>query len=435
MNASDRWVRFVVSLFSLAWSGSIAAADVTTFRVSVPSGTTGTVYLAGSFQGWNPGDAAYALTDAGANVWEITLFLPDGVPIEYKFTRGTWGTVEKSATGAEIANRQFTPSGAATLEHTVGSWADGQPSTITGDVRTRSFPAFLNGRTVRVYLPPAYDTSTATYPVLYMHDGQNLFDDATSFAGEWRVDEACEALIAAGEIEPMIVVGIDNSAARISEYTPWPASGFGGGGGDAYLRAIRDHLIPAINANYRTRTGAEHTSIAGSSLGGLISAYAAFEYADTFSRAAAVSPSYWWANQRLTQHVAQAGRPPGLIRLYQDMGTAESSSGVPNLRAMRDVLLGQGFVLGEDLDSVEFAGHTHSEFYWAQRFPSILRALFEAPPCPPDLNGDSVVDNGDIGAFVALFLTGDLAADFNADGLLDNGDIGAFVAAFLAGCD
>ena len=410
-----------------------AAADEITFRVSVPSETTGTVYIAGDFQGWNPGSPAHALTEVQPDVWEILLDLPGGTPIEYKFTRGDWGTVEKGPNGEELANRQYTPNGPATLNQTVARWADGQSGTITGDVTRRTFPQFLNGRGVWVYLPPGYHETTRSYPVLYMHDGQNLFDDATSFAGEWGVDETLESLIASGEVEPVIVVGIENSAARISEYTPWPSAGFGGGGGHAYLNAIKFDLLPAIAGAYRVEAGPEHTLIAGSSLGGLISAYAAYEFDDVFGRVGAVSPSYWWDNGHMITHAQQQGTPANIDRFYQDMGTSESGSAIPNLRAMRDVLLAQGFVLGDDLAHVEAAGHQHNEFYWSLRLPGMLRFLLD-PPCPADLNDDGVLDNGDIGAFVTLFLASDPAADFNADGILDNGDIGAFVAAFLAGC-
>ncbi|MFG0305301.1 MAG: alpha/beta hydrolase-fold protein [Phycisphaerales bacterium JB040] len=418
----------------LSMAATPAGAEEITFRVGVPSGTTGTVYIAGDFQGWNPGDPAYALAEIEPGVWQIQLDLPSATPIEFKFTRGDWGTVEKGPSGEELANRQYTPSGPATLDLTVARWADGQQSTITGDVTRVTFPQFLNGRGVWVYLPPGYHDTTRTYPVLYMHDGPNLFDDATSFAGEWGVDETLEALIAAGEVEPIIVVGIENSAARISEYTPWPSPGFGGGGGHAYLDAIKTDLLPAVSSAFRVKTGPEHTLIAGSSLGGLISAYAAYEFDDVFGRVGAVSPSYWWASGQMISHAQQRGAPANLDRFYQDMGTNESGSAIPNLRAMRDVLLGQGYVLGDDLAHVEAAGHQHNEFYWSIRLPGMLRFLL-APPCAVDLNGDGVQDNGDIGAFVTLFLASDPAADFNADGVLDNGDIGAFVAAFIAGCD
>jgi predicted alpha/beta superfamily hydrolase len=240
-----------------------------------------------------------------------------------------------------------------------------------------------------VYLPPGYAASTARYPVLYMHDGQNLFDTFTSYAGEWRVDETCELLIPAGEIEPVIVVGIENGPARITEYTPWPSAPYGGGGGDAYLTAIRDVLIPEVDRRYRTRAGRASRYLCGSSLGGLISAYAGYAYDDVFDRVAAVSPSYWWDDQHLVSFAQQQGRPT-LLRFYQDMGTIENGSTsdsngngiddyIESLRAMRDVALAQGFQSGVDFLSVEAPGHRHNEYYWSLRLPDLLRFLLGPP--------------------------------------------------------
>lgn len=359
----------------------LPAFAATTFLVSVPAATppADTVFIAGSFQGWSPGSPAHALARQPDGRRAITLDLAVGVPIQFKFTRGSWARVEKGPNGEEIANRTLTPSGDQTLEYAVARWAD--LGTLTGHVETFSAPAFLGGRRCWVYLPPDYFTGTRRYPVLYMHDGQNLFDVRTSFAGEWKVDEACESLIGGGEIAPLIVVGIENGPARCTEYTPWvdPGVSCGGGGGDAYLAAIRDLLIPAIDAAYRTATGPGNTWMSGSSLGGLISAYAGYAHAGTWGRVAAVSPSYWWANRAMLTYAS--GQPkPALEKFYQDMGTAEGASALTNLRDMRTLMLGQGFVEGDDFRSVEAAGHTHSEFYWAQRVPDMLR--FIANPAP-----------------------------------------------------
>ena len=257
-------------------------------------------------------------------------------------------------------------------------WAD--LGTITGHVETFQYAPFLSGRKIWVYLPPGYSATTRRYSVLYMHDGQNLFDASTSFAGvEWQVDEACESLITSGEIEPIIVVGIENGGgSRINEYTPWPDPSYGGGGGNAYLTAIRDVLKPEIDRRYRTMVGESHTFMAGSSLGGLISAYAGYHYAGTFKRVACVSPSYCWDSRHMISD-AQANGRPAVVRWYQDIGTAEGASAVQDTRDMRDVLIGQGFQLGVDLSSVEASGHAHNETSWAQRTPGMLRFLIGHP--------------------------------------------------------
>ncbi|MCC6429127.1 MAG: phosphonate ABC transporter ATP-binding protein [Phycisphaerales bacterium] len=430
---------------------SVARSASVTFRVTVPASTPAadTVYIAGNFQGWNPGSTAHALVRQADGRHQITLNLADGVPIQFKFTRGTWAKVEKGPNGEEISNRTHTPLGTQTLNLTVANWADIPPSTITGHVEWFEYAPFLGGRRCWVYLPPGYSESAARYPVLYMHDGQNLFDQFTSFAGEWKVDEACEALIPAGEIEPIIVVGIENAGSgRCNEYTPWakPGGPCMGGGADAYLAAIRDVLMPHVDQRYRTRTGQQSAYMSGSSLGGLVSAYAGYAYDATWGRIAAVSPSYWFRENELFG-LASANGKPGLSRFYQDMGTRESGSMtdqngngiddyIEDLRGMRDIAIGQGFVSGIDFLSVEASNHTHSEFYWAQRVPDMLRFLIDPPgaDCPADFDGSGFVDTDDFDAFVQAFELGGDDADFDGSGFVDTDDFDAFVVAFIAGC-
>jgi predicted alpha/beta superfamily hydrolase len=205
------------------------------------------------------------------------------------------------------------------------------------------------------------------------------------------VDETLEQLIPAGEIPAIIVVGIDNGgASRTSEYTPWVDPSRGGGGGDAYLQALRDVLKPEIDRRYRTLTGPRYTWMAGSSLGGLISAYAGETYADTWGRIGAVSPSYWWAGSQMIAFTAARPRPERLERFYQDMGSLEAGhltdadgdgidDYIESLREMRTALFAQGFLLELDLKHVEAMGHVHNETYWAMRLPDMLRFLAGTP--------------------------------------------------------
>jgi pullulanase len=356
------------------------------------------VFIAGSFQGWSPSSPAYRLTDEGGRVYAITLNLTVGTTIQFKFTRGDWPKVEKGPNGEEIANRVHAVTGAATLNLTVANWADlPGGSTIVGDVTTHTVPGFLNGRRVWVYLPPGYDTDTARrYPVLYMLDGQNVFDRNTSFAGEWEVDESCEALIAAGLMAPIIVVAVDNGgSSRINEYTPWVDAGYqAGGGADAHLQAFIDVLMPWVNSNYRSRPGPQNTGLAGSSLGGLLPLYAAYARPDVFGLIGALSPSIWWSGSELLDYASGQLRPAA--KVYMDMGTIEAGytvdgngNGVDDyiddLRAMRDLMVGQGFTLGGDLSVVEAQGGVHNEWHWARRFPVALQFLFPpaASAAPP----------------------------------------------------
>lgn len=198
---------------------------------------------------------------------------------------------------------------ASTLAFCVTSLAWGgtafaqQPHTLTGEIR--SHPGFHsnilnNDRDVLIYLPPGYESSKSRhYSVIYLNDGQNLFDGATSFipGQEWRVDETAQALIIAGKIEPLIIVGINNAGKdRINEYTPTVDTNYKmGGGADLYGRMLVEELKPFIDSRYRTKPGAKHTGIGGSSLGGLVSLYLALKYPAVFGRAAVISPSVWFA--------------------------------------------------------------------------------------------------------------------------------------------
>ncbi|MEP6618319.1 MAG: alpha/beta hydrolase-fold protein [bacterium] len=255
--------------------------------------------------------------------------------------------------------------------------------TITGDVRLheRFHSRFLpQDRTIAVYLPPGYDpTSRRRYPVLYLHDGQNLFDRATSFGEEWQVDETAQSLIACGEIDPLIVVGIYNTGDnRVDEYTPTrhPATERGGRAGD-YGRMMVDELKPFIDRRYNTLPAGSHTAVGGSSLGGLLTLYLGLEYPDTFTRLAALSPSVWWDECVILRRVgALEGQLP--VRIWLDAGTAEGQGTIENVRALRDALVAKGWTIGDDLAYVEASGGEHNEVSWAARFADVLKFLF--PP-------------------------------------------------------
>jgi predicted alpha/beta superfamily hydrolase len=234
-------------------------------------------------------------------------------------------------------------------------------------------------RDVIVYLPPGYDTRTEErYPVLYLQDGQNLFDPQTAFKkGEhWRVGETATALIEVRRIAPIIIVGIANTGPRrLHEYTPTFDRRRGGGGADLYGQLLTQELKPFIDRRYRTRPEAVHTGIGGSSLGGLVSLYLGLKYPDVFSRLAVMSPSVWWDRRVILRHVRDA-RPKPPLRLWVDMGTREGRYHLDNARLLRTGLVKSGWAEGEDLHYEEVAAAGHTESAWADRFGRVLEFLF-----------------------------------------------------------
>lgn len=231
-------------------------------------------------------------------------------------------------------------------------------------------------RTVLVYLPPGYyDNPERRYPVLYLHDGQNLFDGATSFihGQEWRVDETAERLIQSGKIEPLIIVGIYNTGAtRLDEYTPTRDKRGRGGKGELYGKLLTDELKPFIDRNYRTRTDAASTALGGSSLGGLISLWVGLKRPDIYGKLAVLSPSVWWDERAILKAVVK--KLP--VKLWLDIGTSEGDTAVHDTRLLRDALKDKGWKEGNDLTYQEFESAQHNEASWAARFDQVLLFLF-----------------------------------------------------------
>lgn len=253
--------------------------------------------------------------------------------------------------------------------------------TITGDVRTHAqfhsrYLAY--DRAVVAYLPPGYDPRAPDrYPVLYLHDGQNVFDRATSVGEEWEVDESAEELITSGAIRPVIIVGIYNTGNhRIDEYTP-TAIGRIGGRADDYGYMLVEELKPFIDRRYKTLPGAANTAMGGSSLGGLLTLHLGLRYPTAFSGLAALSPSIWWDDRVLLREVeALPGKLP--LRIWLDSGTAEGAATLANARSLRDALVAKGWVIGDDLAYLEAPGGEHNERSWAARVDGVLKFLF--PP-------------------------------------------------------
>lgn len=268
--------------------------------------------------------------------------------------------------------------------------------TLTGNIQ--SHPAFHsrllgNSRDVLVYLPPGYRRSrTRRYPVLYLHDGQNVFDAATAFGGnEWRADETAERLVEQKLIDPVIIVAVANvGEARIHEYVPTRGRLEEGKRkrSKSLLRQYGSFLInelkPFIDARYRTLTEADYTGLGGSSLGGLATLSLGLWFPHVFRRLAVMSPSIWWDDEvlyRMVEALDEEARPP--LRIWLDTGTNEP--GWERARTLRDGLLEKGWRLQDDLHYFEDEGAGHTEGAWAHRFDAVLRFLY--PPPPPILSG------------------------------------------------
>jgi predicted alpha/beta superfamily hydrolase len=237
-----------------------------------------------------------------------------------------------------------------------------------------------NYRDIIVYLPPGYDDQPfARFPVLYLHDGQNLFDRATAFAGvDWNVHGAADHLIGIGSVQPLIIVGIYNTGkSRIHEYTPTKAPKLGGGRADRYAKFLLQEIMPFIQTQYRIASEPASTGIGGSSLGGLVSLYIGLKLPQVFGKIAALSPSVWW-NQRVILQFAATATVHPRPSIWLDIGTKEGPRIVPDVEQLRDVLLKKGWRLGEDLHYERVEGGEHNEAAWSQRIGRVLQFLYPA---------------------------------------------------------
>ena len=384
-------MRRTLLVLTLALGSASALGAQLTLRVTVPLATPpdASVHVAGSFNGWSPDSAAYRLVRGDDGRYTITL--PPSVrgPVEYKFTLGGWRTVEVDAAGGAVPNRRVTiPAGApVTVAAEVARWSAGATAppassrtasvTVLGD--HFAMPQLGSDRRVWLYLPPGYATSRRRYPVLYLQDGQNLFDAATAYAGEWGIDETLDSLHAAGD-PGLIVVGVDHGdARRLTEYDPWRNADphLGGGEGDAYVDFLVQTLKPYVDAHFRTRPDAASTGIGGSSAGALIALYAALRHPEVFGRAALFSTASWLAGAPLYALAARAGAHRPAARLYFVAGALETPGGemARDQGRMVDSLLAGGYPRTA-IRSLVRADGRHAEWFWRREFPAAYRWLF-----------------------------------------------------------
>ncbi len=370
---------FVCILHPLLW------AQVTLVVKSIPTKTpvNDKIYLAGNINNWSPSDANYVLQYLENGTYSITI--PESTTaLEFKFTRGSWPSAEGSDTGGYIPNRTLAFTGKPqTIELTIKSWEDISGNSATSSaaenvsILSPSFqmPQLNKSRKIWLYLPPDYYTSNKKYPVLYLHDGQNLFDNTTSFSGEWGVDETLNNLHKSGDFGA-IVIGIENGGAdRINEYCPWVNTQYGGGQGEAYVSFIAETLKPYIDANYRTLSEAKNTVLGGSSLGGLISVYGACKYPNVFGKILSFSPAYWINLNDLNTYIQDQSINLSTHKIYTVGGKNESTSLVSDINLIQKSLDTKELLAINKLVKIDADG-THTEGYWKREFGAAYQWLF-----------------------------------------------------------
>lgn len=252
-----------------------------------------------------------------------------------------------------------------------GTGAEGQAALrVYPDILS---PQLRNYRDILVALPPGYGAGDDRHPVIYLQDGQNLFDPMTSYAGDWGLVETLSQL-PPDQVQP-ILVGIPNMGRRRRyEYSPFRDIIHGGGGGDRYLAFVVETVKPLVDASFRTRPERPHTVIAGSSLGGLISLYGLLRHADVFGAAGVQSPALWFADGAVLRFAEQWAAPI-TGRVHLDVGTEEGEEALLDVRALRDLLLASGLRSGVGLSYLEEAGADHDEAAWGRRFRNAMPFL------------------------------------------------------------
>lgn len=336
------------------------------------------IFIAGNFNKWQPNNPEYKFKPADSGI-TLVLNLAAGM-YEFKFTRGSWDKVETNAKGEDILNRYIEIKNDTLLNIVIDGWKDDYKTktklnTASANVHILDsafyIPQLKRHRRIWIYLPQSYDQSkTKKYPVLYMHDGQNLFDAKTSAFGEWGLDECLDTLETKLNKE-CIVIGIDNSAdKRLTEYNPYDNERFGKSEGKLYIEFIAHTLKPYIDKNYRTFKNAKHTYIAGSSMGGLISLYALIKYPDKFGAGGVFSPAFWVAPE-IYANVAKT-KIKKTSRIYFYAGQNESDSMVIDMNRMITILKQKKHC--NTYEIVNPSGR-HNEQYWRNEFDDFYKWL------------------------------------------------------------
>lgn len=388
-------MRGALCIVVLAAAPAMAAHSVTfliDMREEIAAGRfdprTAKVGVRGGVAPLSWGTTTLAADPDGDGRYAVTVTFPrapfGSQPVAYKFKVEREGPPNSG--WEEGRNRQLKLAGERqTLARRFDSPAEPVVRARAGDIRVHQAFAsrYVPPRDVQVYLPPRYDQDTSLrYPVLYLHDGQNVFD-AAAMGMEWQVDETAELLIRSGDISPLIVVAISNTEARADEYTPTFVDRTlpdgqklrGGGKAPLYARFVVEELKPFIDRTYRTRTDPANTAVGGASHGGLVSLFLALEHPDLFGHALVMSPSAMWDEDVLIKRVRALPRKLP-VRFWVDVGSLENPTLVSAAHRLRDALVARGWHEGQDLHFVEQAEGGHDEISWASRMPDALQFLW-----------------------------------------------------------
>lgn len=349
---------------------------------------TSNYFFASNLNGWNPSSKEYQFVKNSLGFYELTFDVPNVELVSFKITKGTWDLVESDASGKDISNRIIETSKIkkdTTIVIKINKWKDefatiAKQSTASKNVNIISdnFPLRRLEKTRRiwVYTPSDYLNSTKKYAVMYMHDGQNLFDELTGTFGEWGVDECMDTLSKKLGIN-LIIVGIDNGLGdRLAEYSPydfnvkpdevnvWDVKGKG----TEYLESLVYDLKPFIDSAYRTKKDAKNTIICGSSMGGLISLYGLMRYPNVFGSAGIFSPAFWTNMEALKAEI-RSNKTGWVGNVYMIAGELEGKKYTDNMEEVAIMLKQQGkrYVFSKTIKNGQ-----HNEGFWRREFPSFL---------------------------------------------------------------
>ena len=352
----------------------ILDAQITFKIIDLPENTTQNpkLFLASNLNNWNPNDSQFEFKKDSQGLFILTIPTPSQ-KIEYKITQGSWETAEDSPNRI-LEGSDFSK----TIELRIQDWTQPKEKkhTATSNVKILSenfkIPQLDTTRKIWIYLPPDYQKSNRRYPVIYMQDGQNLFDDFTSFSGEWNVDETLNEIFSETG-QSAIVIGIDNGGeTRLAEYSPWNNKKYKTKGkGDLYLEFLTKTLKPYIDKNYRTEKQASKSIILGSSMGGLISLYASVKYPTVFGKAGIFSPAFWFVSKDLKAYLNKNQNNLKNSKFYFVAGKNEDETMVPEIKTIHELLLKNSVPEKNTVVKIDADG-THSENYWKRELKQAL---------------------------------------------------------------